>query len=177
MLDFYFFYKNIGRYILILKKSIDIYNNINILDLAQLIIYFNINNIKDINNIAILNYIYFLKYYFYAIPFFSNYKYKFHLNIDYYSFYIQFNFIKKYIYYPLFFFANDIFYMINKSYIKINKNINFIEYSIIDMNFFIEKKNSVGFFNLKVPINFKFFIKNFTYLNSKNLIILFKLKN
>jgi len=177
MLDFFFYYKYIVRFILILKKSEFKYNYTNIINLNKFIIYFNINNINDLNNRSILNYIYFFKYYFSVIPYFSNYYYKFHLNLDYYSFCIQYSFINKAIHYPLYHFVNDIYYMINRSYISLNKNYNFIEYKIIDMSFFVEKKNSIAFFNLKIPVNFKLIINNHNFFDYKNLLNLFKLKS
>jgi len=66
--------------------------------------------------------------------------------------------------------------MINKSNIMYKKDKNFLEYVINDMNFFLEKKNSLGFFNLKHNLYFRFFNKNHNN-NSLNLFHLFKLKD
>ena len=44
------------------------------------------------------------------------------------------------------------------------------------MNFFLEKKNSLGFFNLKHNLYFRFYYKNNSY-NNLNLFYLFKLKH
>jgi hypothetical protein len=43
------------------------------------------------------------------------------------------------------------------------------------MNFFIEKKNSIGFFNLKDYVNFKFFFNIEKWLNYFNFFIIYKL--
>jgi len=67
--------------------------------------------------------------------------------------------------------------MINKLSIVHKNYLNYWEFVINDMNFFLEKKNSLGFFNLKHNLYFQFFYKNknnkFNYLN---LFYLFKLK-
>ena len=44
------------------------------------------------------------------------------------------------------------------------------------MNFFIEKKNSLGFFNLKYKLNFSFFLVKLEELNIDNLFYIFKYK-
>src|SRR6185369_5768228 len=153
-----------------------LYNSKDLVKINNLIVYFNIKDVNDLNSFSILNYIYFFKYYFSVIPFFSNYSYKFNLNIDYYSFFIQYTFKNYKIYYPLYFFLNDIYYAINRSFLKVYKNMNFIEYVVNDMNFFVEKKNSLGFFHLKHKIHFKFCFLNLREFNSDNLFLLFKFK-
>jgi len=44
------------------------------------------------------------------------------------------------------------------------------------MNFFIEKKNTLGFFNLKYKLNFSFFLARIESLRIDNLFYLFKYK-
>jgi hypothetical protein len=44
------------------------------------------------------------------------------------------------------------------------------------MNFFLEKKNSLGFFNLKHNLYFQLFYKGKKNLNYVNLFFLFKLR-
>lgn len=43
------------------------------------------------------------------------------------------------------------------------------------MNFFIEKKNSIGFFNLKDNITFKFLFNNINLLNCLHFFKIYKL--
>jgi hypothetical protein len=174
MLDYHFHYKNVGRFILFLKQSTHFFHVTNILEFSKLILFFDVNNISDLSNTSILSHIFFFKYYFGVIPFYTNYFYKFKLNVHYYSFFIQYNFFKKNIYYPLYFFFNDIYYMINKSNIIIIKEFNFWSFSIKDMNFFIEKKNTLGFFNLKHKLTFKICWIKIEQLNIDNLFYLFK---
>jgi len=45
------------------------------------------------------------------------------------------------------------------------------------MNFFLEKKNSLGFFNLKHNLYFQLYYKGKNCLSYVNLFFLFKLKN
>jgi hypothetical protein len=123
MLDYYFYYKYIGRFILYLKNSFKFFYPINILEFNKLVLFFDVYNINDLNNISILSHIFFFKYYFGVLPFFTNYVYKFKLNVNYYNFFIQYNFFDKSIYYPLYFFFNDIYYMINKSNLDLNKKL------------------------------------------------------
>lgn len=125
MLDFFFYYKNTARFILFLKKSKVFFNFTNILEVNKSIVYFNLKNIIDLNNLSISNYFFFFKYYFGKVPFFSSYKYIFKLNISYYNFLISYNFRKKDIYYILFFFVNDVYFLISKNVININKGINY----------------------------------------------------
>lgn len=125
MLDFYFYYKNTARYILFLKKSKIKYNFTDILEIKKSIVFFDLKNITDLNNLSISNYFFFFKYFFGKIPFFSSYKYNFKLNVNYFNFIILYNFKKKDIYYILFFFINDIYFLVSKNAIKIKRDLNF----------------------------------------------------
>lgn len=44
------------------------------------------------------------------------------------------------------------------------------------MNFFLEKKNTLGFFNLKYKLNFQFFFEKKINLQIDNLFYIFKYK-
>lgn len=125
MIDLFFFYKNIGRFILYLKYSNKNFHYTDILEFSKLVIFFDIININDLNNVNILSNIFFFRYYFGILPFFTNYNYKFKLNIHYFSFFIQYNFFNENIYFPIFYFLNDVYFMINKSNIAVDKNLNY----------------------------------------------------
>ena len=163
------------RFILFLKKSKRKFHFSDILEIKKSVVYFNLKNIVDLNNLSISNYMFFFKFFFGKIPFFSSYKYIFKLNVNYYNFIILYNFKKKDIYYILYFFINDIYYLISKNSIIFKKEINYWEFIINDMNFFIEKKNSIGFFHLKDYINFKFFFKENQWFNFFNFFNILKL--
>lgn len=175
MFDFFFYYKYVIRFILFLKKSKTNFKSTNILKLEKVIVFFDLKNIIDINNLSISNYYFFFKYFFGKIPFFYNYKYVFKLNVNYYNFFIMYNFKKKEIYYILYFFINDIYFNISKNLINVNKIDNYWNFIINDMNFFIEKKNSIGFFYLKDNVNFRFILKTNNELDYYNYFINYKL--
>lgn len=174
MYNLYFYYKYYSRYINFLKHSKKKYNYLQTTNIQKIILFFNIKELTEINHSSVLSCIFFFKYYFGIIPFFNNYKYLFKLNVNYYNFTIEYTFIKKYMYYILFYFINDIYYMINKIHLKSLKFSNYWEYIVTDMNFFIEKKNSLGFFNLKynLIIQMHFFNPKFSF----NYLSIYKIK-
>jgi hypothetical protein len=124
MLDFFFYYKYVIRFILLLRESNIRYDINNILEFKKVVVNFSLKNLVDLNNLSISNYFFFYKYFFGKIPFFSSYKYSFKLNVNYYNFIILYNFKKKEIYYILNFFINDIYLAISKNSINIKKEIN-----------------------------------------------------
>jgi hypothetical protein len=140
MFDLYFFYKFTGRHILFLQHSKNQYSYKQIMKLDKISLYFNLKYITDLDAQSITNYFYFFRYFFGITPYFSNYSHEFHLNIHYFSYYIEFIVNKKKLYFLLFIFLNDIYYIINKKYIEMIKDSYYLEFKIIDMNFFIEKK-------------------------------------
>ena len=174
MFDFFFHYKYNGRFLLNIKAP-RLFHFTDILILDKIVVYFNIKDITDLSNSSVLSYLFFFKYYFGILPFFTNYKHEFKLNVHYYSFLIEYSFYKRIMYFYLFFFVNDIYYMINKLNISNNKLSNYWEFIINDMNFFLEKKNSLGFFNLKHNLYYQFYF-NKNKFNYLNLFSLFKLK-
>jgi hypothetical protein len=113
MFDLFFHYRYNGRFILNLKAPRVLHFS-EILALEKIVVYFNIKDIIDLSNNSVLSYLFFFKYYFGVLPFFTNYKHEFKLNVHYYSFFIEYTFYSRIMYAYLFFFVNDIFYMINK---------------------------------------------------------------
>jgi hypothetical protein len=160
MFDLFFYYKNYNRYVHILKYSKNRFHFLNILKMQKITLFFDIKQLTDINNQSILSCIFFFKYYFGIIPFFKNYKHEFKLNIHYFSFVIEYSFYNKAMYYVLYYFINDIYFMINKMYLLNSKFKNYWEFIVNDMKFFIEKKNSLGFFNLKHKLIIQTYVYN-----------------
>jgi hypothetical protein len=175
MYNLYFYNKYYERYINFLKYSKNKYNFLQITNLKKIFICFNIKELTEINHSSILSCIFFFKYYFGVIPFFNNYKYLFKLNVHYFDFSIEYNFIKFFMYYTLFYFINDIYYMINKTNLNLIKFNNYWEYTITDMNFFVEKKNSLGFFNLKYNLILQLHLCNINF--NPNILNIYKIKN
>jgi hypothetical protein len=166
MFDLNFYYKYMLRYMSYLKdyKNLKYYNNI--LKIEKLVLFVNCNKIMDINNNNILSSLFFFKYYFGVMPYFSNYKSEFKLNVYYYNFLIEYVYKKKSLFFPLYYFINDIYYFINKINLKILLCKDYWECYINDMNFFLEKKNSLGFFNLKYKLYLQLFFNiNYDLLN------------
>ena len=128
----------------------------------------------EINASTILNNIYFFKYYLGSLPFFVNYDYRFKLNFNYFSFTILYKFFNKNLYFVLFFFINDIYMHINKLNLNCYIEHAGFKYIIKDMNFFLEKKNSLGFFDLKNSVIFEIVFERFYHNNF--LASLYKLK-
>ena len=120
MFNYCFHYKYNGRFILNLKAS-SLLHFTDIMILDKIVVFFNIKSITDLSSSSVLSYIFFFKYYFGILPFFTNYKHEFKLNVHYYSFLIENTFYNRIMYSYLFFFVNDIYYMINKLSIS-NKN-------------------------------------------------------
>ena len=124
MYNLTFYSKNYNRYIQILKYSKNKFHFMHILQMEKIIIFFNIKELTEMNQTTVLSCLFFFKYYFGVIPFFSNYSYFFKLNISYFNFLIEYNFIKSLMFYSFFYFLNDVIYMINKIHVsyKITKN-------------------------------------------------------
>jgi hypothetical protein len=87
---------------------------------------------------------------------------------------LQYTFINSKIYFPLFFFINDVYKCINKLNLEYKEEEGSVQFIVKDMNFFLEKKNSLGFFNLKHNVVFEL---TYDKLCDKDyLLSLFKLK-
>lgn len=169
IVDYFFYYKYLLRFLLLEKLGI-IYKNTYIFPkIYKLNNYFVIKDLVDFENLKSSNYFFFLKYFFGKKAFFLNYKTRFSLNVLYHSFYIKLIIAKKALYIFINFLFNDILPFCNKRYIIINLK-NYITYKILDMNIFLEKKTHVGFFNLKDPLNMKFYSYG-SKIEKKNYLI------
>ena len=124
MFDLFFHYKYNGRFLLNIKAP-RLFHYTDILILKKIVVFFDIKNITDLSHSSVLSYIFFFKYYFGILPFFTNYKHEFKLNVHYYSFLIEYSFYSRVMYSYLFFFVNDIYYMINKLNISKKKFYNY----------------------------------------------------
>lgn len=125
MFNLFFYSKFTGNYLLFLKYSEEIIYLRNLLQLNKIHVFFSLNQLIDLNNLAISNYYFFFKYYFGVIPYFSNYQHIFKLNVHYFSFFIEYIFVEKKLFNPLFFFLNDIYNMINKEALLFSKQANY----------------------------------------------------
>lgn len=95
---------------------------------------------------------FFNKIFYWKVYLYFYYSKYFKLGYYYHNFLLQ-CIIKNYnIFFTLFYFINDVFFFVNKNYIKLDLNLKFINLNLTDMAFFLEKRNSVGFFNLSDPL-------------------------
>jgi hypothetical protein len=173
--DFYMHYKSVGRFLLILKYSNLLYKSYEILNINYLVIFFFIKDLKDLDNISVSNYFYFFKYFFGKIGFFLNYSYSFSLNIGYHTFTLQSILRNRDVFFPLYFFLNDVHFMIlNNGSIRnlVNKDL---EITVHDMNFFTEKKTTLGFFNLMHKVTLKVVAFKTSIMETTDLYTLFKI--
>lgn len=156
--DYYFHYKYVLRFLLLEKIGKSYINTYKFPRIYKLNTFFVIKDLVDFENLKSSNYFFFFKYFFGKKAFFLNYSSVFSLNVLYHNFNVQLNFVKKDIYFYLNFLFNDILPFCNNRYLIINsENRNYVLYIINDMNFFLEKKTHVGFFNLNNSLNIKFF--------------------
>ena len=75
-------------------------------------------------------------------------------------------------FFPINFLINDIMPVINREFLHVKFFKNCVKFSILDMNIFLEKKNAVGFFNLKEPLNYKFFFFGINFSGEYLLLVL-----
>ena len=124
MFDFFFHYKYNGRFLLNIKiPSLCHYTDI--LALEKIVVFFNIKSITDLSSSSVLSSLFFFKFYFGILPFFTNYKHEFKLNVHYYSFIIEYSFFSRMMFFYMFYFVNDIYYIINKLHLSYNSYKNY----------------------------------------------------
>lgn len=126
--DYYFHYKNVVRFLLLNKFSInELTTCYNVAKIELLNIFFSIKDIEyNINDLSLCSYFYLFRFFFGRKGFISKLNYGFVLNFVYNSFNIQFFLSKKDIYFSIYFLSNDVLPFIGKknwlyydSYIKI----------------------------------------------------------
>lgn len=174
--DYYFYYKYVLRFLLLEKIGVDYKNTYAFPKIYKLNSFFIIKDLVDFENLKSSNYFFFFKYFFGKRAFFVNYTTRFSLNVLYHSFNIQLILAKQDLYIFINFLFNDILPYCNKRFLLLNsKKNNSINFKILDMNIFLEKKTHVGFFFLKEPLNMKFFCYG-TNLEKEKLLKLLKFK-
>jgi hypothetical protein len=157
-IDLYFHYKVVGRFLLIQKLANFISLSLNsIPELTKSFLYFELFNIQYLNDIRMSNYVFLFKFFFGKKAYFAKYKSTFRLNVWYYSFLVLLYFKGKEAYYPIYFFFNDVYPHISKNFLEVELYLSSIIFKILDMTLFLEKKTNIGFFNLKDPLNLRFF--------------------
>jgi large subunit ribosomal protein L14 len=115
-LDFFFFFKNILRFLLINKYGL--FLNVNSFPLIKkLIVFFSIFNIIDFDDVRAFNYSYFIGFFFGRFSFFSKASFIFHLNVTYFSYRVFCLFFSQDVFFPLAFFINDVLVLSYRDFI------------------------------------------------------------
>jgi hypothetical protein len=174
-LDYYFHYKFVLRFLLIEKLNYTYINSYIIPDLKKIKIYFSIKNLIDFNDLRSSNFHFLFRFFFGKKAIFVRYSTIFSLNVLYYNFIIQSIFLKKDMFFPIYFFFNDIIPYCNNRYFLLKRD-NLVMYTIFDMNIFLEKKTNLWFFNLKNDLNIQF-LSSGVDIEKDYLFLLFKFVN
>jgi len=169
--DFYFHYKNVGRFILLNKFSGFYFNSYDILQFLKVIVYFSVKDTDNIDDLSISNY-YFFNFFFFGIQsIFFNFSSVFRLGVMYYSFVVQCIFINKFVFFILNFLLNE---KLEVMLMQID-SVYFWRYSVSDLSLFIDKRAVVGLFYVVKPLDIFFFFSS-SWHNESMLFTLFKLK-
>jgi len=154
--DFYFHYKNVGRFIILNKFSLYKVNTYNVFNIVKAISYFSVKDLENFDDVCVSNYFFFLYFFFGGQSYFFNYNSVFNLGITYYSFYIQCLFVNRNVFFLLNFVLNEILVGVEKTRF-ISEKMCFLNFFVKDVSIFIEKRTILGLFNLRHTLNIRFF--------------------
>lgn len=177
LVDYYFSYRYTLRNILLNK----LYFSTNTYFLPifdKIVIFIPILNLDYLNSRELYNYFYLFKFYFGRRAFVCNFKEKSLLGVSTYKMKIQLILSKSHLYSVLFFIVNDLFFGIDKSFLKngiFSKDLNIFYIILKDLNFFSEKKTNLGLFNLKSSLHIHLFIKGCFVTEGSLLLKSFKI--
>lgn len=125
MLDLHFHYKAVVRHLLMLKYNEHNYNSHTIIKLKKISIFFDLRNLTDLDDLTISNCFYFFRFFLGRNGYYQSYKMKFKLNVYYHSFTIKCDIEKRYMYYSIYMFINEIK---NTRYLKVQVKEQAINY-------------------------------------------------
>lgn len=146
--------------------------------IIDLVLLFSLRDLETLDDVRLYNYFFFFKFFLGVRPIFSGYKSKFHLGKTTYSIKVQLmGFV--YAFDILYFFSNDVFALLDKSYLSTmyyrKRKSHQILYILKDMNLFIEKKTNIGLFNLKNSLNISFVFASNNKAGASLLLQTFKI--
>ena len=174
MLDFYFHYLHISRFII--NNRVAFSNTHCVPYLAKLVLFFSLLNLTIVEDTSIYNYFYLFRFYLGRKAFIINYRSFFSLRNTYYSFDICISLRKQALFFPIAFYVNDLHRFLSlKGYHSYF--INSFCYALIikDTNLFTERKTNLGLYNLKHVLNYRFYITNGDFISSKLFLDTLKL--
>lgn len=174
MKDLFFHYKHVCRFLLIQKIGYFTLNSYCVPCVAKSTGFFSIKNLVDFEDLRGSNYFFLISFYFGRRAHFVNYDSRFSLNVLYHSFLIEFVSNGRNVYFSMVFMLNDLKFFLTKRNFSIRVSNSVLTFEVLDMNIFSERKNNVGFFNLKDNLNLSFYCSG-SILESKVLFKILKL--
>lgn len=174
MADLYFHYLHITRFLL--NSRLTFPNTYSFPFLSKLLLFFSLRNLTTMEDPAIYNYFYLFRFFLGRRAFVSNYRSFYSLRITYHSFDICISLRGPESFFPINFYVNDLHRFLglrgSHSYF-----LNPCCYCLIlwDTNVFSERKTNLGLYNLRHPLNYKFFLSNGDFLSSKLFLDALKL--
>ena len=172
--DYFFNYKYIARFIL-LHKSNCFFNTHELPLLRGLLFYFSISGLEDLDDVRTFNYFYIFRFFLGNKSFFTKFKSDFRLGHTFYSFHVQSFFSGRFCFFPVSFLVNDVLSVININTYSYFCSGSVFCMSFYDLNFFLEKKNNLGLFNLKNVLNCKLFFSSIGFSSFGLLLRILKI--
>lgn len=177
--DYLLHYNFTSRFLLMHKLNV-----INIWDIPKInkfILFFSLKQLETLDDPRVYNYFYFFRFFLGFCAAFTGYKSFFSLGKTTFQINIQVILTdKKLLQNTLFFFANDVFSLLDRSYLTMSmRQMHFNNFILIyclkDMNLFVEKKTNVGLFYLRDPLNMQLFLTTPPNINVNILMQCFKI--
>ena len=172
--DSIFSYRFLIRRILIQKDML--FNNSSIIDLKKIIVFFSLKFIESFDLPENFNFFYFFRFFFGQTASVTKFKKNFKQGVSSFNYNIQIVLDKHLVYSAFFFILNDVipfvdkeFLFLQKKFFNLNRNHQYLFFSVKDVLIFSEKKSNIGLFDLNSPLNFKLFFN----VTSKKSVKLF----
>lgn len=175
MPDFYFHYLHITRSLL--NSRLNLTNSYSFPYLSKLLLFFSLRNLTTLEDSAVYNYFYLFRFFLGRKAFIFNYRSFYSLRITYHSFDICVSFRKQRIFFPIGFYVNDLHRFLSlRGFHSYFLNPLCCTLILWDTHVFSERKTNLGLYNLKHPLNYRFFLSNGDLLSSKLLLDTLKIK-
>jgi hypothetical protein len=163
--DYFFSYKYVLRHILINQLG-EVSNTYRLPLLHEVKVFFLVRGLEFLSHPRAFNYLYLSYFFLGAIPFLQEFNSTFDFGRSFHDYKITCSFVKN-CYSIIFFLTNELLYVTNKNNYSIydnyfSKGFQSFCLSYFDMNLFLEKKTSIGLYNLEDYLNFRFYIKCLT---------------
>lgn len=173
-MDFYFHYLHLTRFLL--NTRLGLANTYGIPFLSKLTLFFSLRDLTTLEDPSVYNYFYFFRFFLGRRAFVTGYRSYYSLRITYYSFDIRISLGRRQAFFPLAFYVNDVhrFLSLRGAASYFTSPLCYL-IRIQDSNLFTERKTNLGLYNLRHPLNYRFFLSNGTLLSSTLLLDSLKL--